>query len=165
MYLGGIIIQKQTKEEPLDFRTFQFPFQNLVWMCMIATTSLVVISILIASRTKLSIVDLVWASFAVYLGGNFGDNKEEKTTSKLILFLAFFSGNIVWMGYQASLTVDLSIPNSKLPFNSLETFLETDLNLYTFKKRYNNTLCLLRRDMYLYCVITILYNFQLFNRS
>ena len=103
---------------------------------MIATTSLVVISILIVSHKKSSIIDLVWASSAVYLGGNFVGNNDNGTTSKLIMFLAFFCGNIVWMGYQASLTVDLSVPNSKLPFNSLESFLGTDLNLYTFKKRY-----------------------------
>ena len=92
---------------------------------------MIVIAKLLAINEQSNVLEDVWFAFVANFGGSF-DNREPKTTAyKLIVFVMFFCGNAIWMGYNASLTVDLSAPSSKLPFNNLETFSTTDWTLYT----------------------------------
>ncbi len=49
----------------------------------------------------------------------------EKSTSVPFSF-QLFAGNVVFMGYNASLTVALSVVRPRLPFDSLEGLLESN---------------------------------------
>ncbi len=66
--------------------------------------------------------DMVRALF----GGPPVSNPTKSTHVKIFLFGAFFASNIVWAGYRGSLTSKLVIQRLKLPFNSIEEFLESD---------------------------------------
>ncbi len=51
---------------------------------------------------------------------------ELKDHSKLFLFCALFAANIVWSSYRAALTSALVTKDLKVPFTSLEGFLDSD---------------------------------------
>lgn len=121
----------------LDLRTFFYPLNVTVWSCILASTLMIVIGrLLVNGNEKDSILEVIWESFATYFGGNFDRGTSGRKAYSIIMFVALFCGNIVWMGYQASLTVDLSSPTIKLPFLDMQTFLGSGWKLYTFKKGY-----------------------------
>ena len=134
LILGALLIPKQLKYESIEFETFKYPLMNIVWLCIFFTILMVVITKLLVTRGLGNMFEIIWSTFAVFFGGSFYSNQSSKLTYRIVTFLTLFFGNIVWMGYQASLTVDLSVPSHKLPFNSLETFLNTNWKLYTFDK-------------------------------
>ncbi len=45
---------------------------------------------------------------------------------RFLLLTMFLSGNVIFMGYRASLTSNLSVRSLKLPFSDLESLLNTD---------------------------------------
>ena len=83
---------------------------------------------------KENLIGILWQTLVTNFGGSFNEHQTEKNSYKLIMFLSLFGGNLVWMGYQASLTVDLSVSEPKLPFNDLEGLLRSDWKLFTLKK-------------------------------
>ena len=85
-------------------------------------------------KGKSDIFGTVWASGAVFFGGDFNANESQRKSFKLLTLLSLFGGNIIWMGYQASLTVEVSVPVNKLPFTDLVSLLKTDWKLYTIGK-------------------------------
>ena len=135
MNIGGLVIRRQRKTRSFDLKTFHYPLKSAVWICLFATSIMVAITKLIMSNRKVNVFGLLWTSFATNFGGHFDTNETYRNSYKVLLFTTLFCGNIIWMGYQASLTVDLSVPINKLPFDSLETFLQTDWNIYTASKR------------------------------
>ena len=99
---------------------------------MLASVPIIVITKLLARKG--TIPDVIWPSITSYFGGYFEKNMNERNSYKIITFITLFCGNFVWMCYQASLTVDLSSPTTKLPFNNLETFAQTNWKIYTTSK-------------------------------
>ena len=93
-----------------------------------------VLAKLLTIKDKIDIFGTLWASSAVFFGGDFDANGSQRKTHKFMIFLTLFGGNIIWMGYQASLTVELSAPSNKLPFTDLDSFLKTDWKMYTVRK-------------------------------
>lgn len=136
MIIATLLIKKQQKTELMDLRTFYYPLTDIVWICMISSCLMVVIAKLILVRTETNLIEVFWSSFAPYFGGYFDDEENGRMSHKVAIFVALFSGNIIWMGYQASLTVDLSSPTNKMPFNDLKTFLDSGWSLHTYKKGY-----------------------------
>ncbi len=47
-------------------------------------------------------------------------------SNRIVMFVLFLGGVVLWMGYQATLTSILATNVKSLPFNSLETLLETN---------------------------------------
>ena len=131
-----MVIPKQQQFEQIDLRTYSYPFKDLVWASVLSSTSLIIILRLITNYRDSSVLEVIWTSFAANFGGTISENTTGRTAHKIVIFVMLFCGNWIWMGYQASLTVDLSIPDNELPFNDLESFLLTDWNLFTVDKRY-----------------------------
>ena len=130
---GYLFIPKQEQITHPDLKTFHYPLSSMVWCCMLFTTLVTVLANLLVFHGRINILELTWSSFASYFGGNFPIIESTYKAYKMILFTTLFFGNVVWMGYQASLTVDLSMPTNKLPFNDLESFSKSDWFLYTTK--------------------------------
>ena len=108
-----------------------YPLSNIVWVCILATMTMTVLAKLLTMKDKSDIFGTVWASGAVFFGGDFNTNESQRKAFKILTLLTLFGGNIIWMGYQASLTVELSAPISKLPFTDLDSLSNTDWKLYT----------------------------------
>ena len=128
------MIKRQQKTETMDFRTFIYPLNDFVWACMLGTSVLIIISKILSTKIKINPLEIAWATFATYFGGHFSHQESYQNAYKITIFISLFCGNVIWMGYQASLTVDLSSPSHKLPFNSLETFLKSGWSLHTHRK-------------------------------
>ena len=133
---GVLVIPKQQQSEQIDLRTYSYPFKDLVWASVLGCTTLIIILRLLTNYRNSNLLEVIWTSFAANFGGTISENITGSTAYKVVTFVMLFCGNWVWMGYQASLTVDLSIPDKELPFNDLESFLLTDWNLFTVDKRY-----------------------------
>ena len=133
---GHLFIPKQQKINQPDLKTFYYPLSSLVWICMISTSCLIVIAIFFISKhQRINVLELAWVSFAPYFGGYFFTIDVMNSGSKIVLFVTLFCGNIVWMGYQASLTVDLSMPSNILPFSDFDSFSNSDWFLFTDEER------------------------------
>jgi hypothetical protein len=50
-----------------------------------------------------------------------------------VIFTSLLAGTVAWIGYQASLTSELSVAKEKLPFNDLESLSNTDYRLTTYQ--------------------------------
>ena len=120
--------------EPIDYQTFTYPLRTIVWICVIATILTTVLAKLLAIGSKTSMFDMIWISSAVFFGGDFNNYESGRSTYKVLLFVSLFGGNIIWMAYQASLTVELSVQTNDLPFRDLEGLLQSDWKLFTVRK-------------------------------
>ena len=56
-----------------------------------------------------------------------GTPEESSRPLRILLLVAFLSGNIVFMSYRASLTAELAVRRRTLPFDSLEELLDSDI--------------------------------------
>ena len=64
--------------------------------------------------------------FAAYFGGSHAEpSSNDNWPKRLLMFACLITGVVVWNGYQASLTSKLAVQSVNLPFDSLETLLET----------------------------------------
>ncbi len=71
----------------------------------------------------------------VNVGGKPKNQMANKTESnKLVLFTCLLTGTVMWIGYRASLTSELSAKKIQYPFNSIEELYETDFVLATDNK-------------------------------
>lgn len=129
-----MVKRQQTKSELLDLRTFYYPLNEMVWACMLATSAMIVLVKILCHGFRINLLEIIWETVAANFGGHFTHQDNFKKAYKIVTFVTLFSGNFIWMAYQASLTVDLSSPSTKLPFNNLETFLDSGWNLHTLKK-------------------------------
>ncbi len=74
----------------------------------------------------------VWISFASNFAVDMSmDEHSDRNDSRLspvriLLLSVFFTGNVIFMGYRASLTSNLSVRSLRLPFTDLHSLLDTD---------------------------------------
>ncbi len=69
----------------------------------------------------------IWVAFKANLGGKpSGKMRHDTGSNRILLFTCLIAGILIWMGYRASLTSELSVIKTVPPFNSLETLLDTD---------------------------------------
>ena len=67
----------------------------------------------------------LWVALKANAGGK--PNSMKKNTSyRIVLFDCLLVGSVVWMAYRASFTSELSVVKLNLPFNDLESLLNTD---------------------------------------
>ncbi len=75
----------------------------------------------------LNFMTWLWLAFSVNFGGNQNSAKLKKIPSnRIILFFCLLGGTIIWIGYRASITSDLSVIKIVYPFNDLESFTKTE---------------------------------------
>ena len=78
-------------------------------------------------------VDHYWSLLNSYFGKGPSDSMISRhgssTDSRILLFIVFFFGNLVFMTYKASLTSELSTRRQILPFDSLERLIQSDYRL------------------------------------
>ena len=133
-FTGSLFTPKQQKIETIDLKLLLHPFASIVWMCVLTTTGMIVIAKLLVVNEKENPIGIIWETFMTNFGGNFNEYQAGKSSYKTLVFLSLFGGNIIWMAYQASLTVDLSVSEPKLPFSDLEGLLNSDWELFTIRK-------------------------------
>ena len=131
-----LFIPKQPKSESIDLTTLTQPFTNMVWTCVLATSIMIVLVKLLVWNKNANIIAMIWTIFVSNFGGSFDDHQAKRKSYHLVVFLTLLCGNFIWMGYQASLTVDLSVSEPKLPFNDLERLLHTNWKIFTINKKY-----------------------------
>ncbi len=69
-----------------------------------------------------------WVAFSANLGGKPKDPKLSKDypgVNKGVIFTCLMTGVVIWIGFRASITSELSSLEVKYPFTSLETLLDT----------------------------------------
>lgn len=71
-----------------------------------------------------------WLIFCSYLGRKPPSVPfERRFPLRVLLFAIFLAGNVIFMSYRASLTSELSVRDSRMPFKDLEGLLATDYDL------------------------------------
>ena len=68
----------------------------------------------------------VWTSFIAFFGGKPGEiHIDSRRSYKAIVMVSLIGGLIIWIAFRASLTSELAIVVTKLPFNDMLTFSQT----------------------------------------
>ncbi len=131
-YYTSVAIKKNPTEE-FSVETFTSPFQWTVWITIVAMALIHAIWFhwLTSSENRNSIPTFCgwfWTALSAYFGGNSDDIAIERTnlSNRIVLLTYFLFGFVTWMFYQASLTSILATVKLGLPFDSLETLLESD---------------------------------------
>ena len=71
-----------------------------------------------------------WLIFCSYFGRKPTPIQfETRFPLRVLLFSIFLAGNVIFMSYRASLTSELSVRDSLMPFTNLEGLLATDFDL------------------------------------
>ena len=102
---------------------------------MLTTMGMIVITNSLIMDKRINLIPILWETLMTNFGGNLTEYETRKSSYKMIMFVTLLGGIVIWMGYQASLTVDLSVSEPKLPFNDLEGLLNSDWNLFTINKK------------------------------
>ncbi len=75
----------------------------------------------------ITFVGWFWMTFSANFGGKPKNPLPKKVASnRVILFTCLIVGTVIWIGYRASLTSELSVTEISYPFNSPESILGTD---------------------------------------
>ncbi len=127
----SIFIQRQVKET-INWETYLVPFHWSLWITMTILAVGVGTWLFMMSRDQTygpvaSYIGHLWSAFIVYFGGKThnGDGNYAES-KKLILLSSAIGGVVIWMGYRASMTSQLSVRRYVDPFNDFESLLETD---------------------------------------
>ena len=129
---GGLFIKPIGTEE-VSWKTFLNPLSNTLWVTLLIIA--VVISCLLTgieimfTSKKLSCFSIFTSNLWIAFKANFGGKPSfvhKSFTLQIILFACLLVGSVIWIGYRASLTSKLSVRRVTMPFNSLETLLESD---------------------------------------
>jgi len=83
----------------------------------------------ICSKLNL-LIQHIWLVWASNFGLNVASMNKNITkvfnSKKILLFVAFLNGNILFAGYRASLTSELSVKDISLPFTNIEEMIEAN---------------------------------------
>ncbi len=127
------IFIKEQNEERVSWDLFISPFAADLWIAIVTVAVLLASmlfslnSLIMENSATQKILDLfgwLWITFSANLGGKPKDPvKSKMAANKIVLFTCLMVGNIVFMGYRASITSELSVVKNAYPFNSLEGLL------------------------------------------
>ncbi len=138
------MVIKKNGLENFTWLTYLKPFRTDLWYLLVFNCIFVVVSVRVmksnyfASATpkgsfpepKNHVAKDAWDILSSYFGGAGGDLHSQKRPSLGILLLViFFSNNLVFMTYKASLTAELAVRKEKLPFSTLEDLFESHYRL------------------------------------
>ena len=100
-------------------------------MTILGTTFLIAllkscIKISFQSMSITQFLGFVWTSFIAFFGGKpGGTHVDSRRSYKAIVMVSLIGGLIIWIAFRASLTSELAIVVTKLPFNDMLTFSQT----------------------------------------
>ena len=103
-----------------------------LWMIILGTTFVIAllkscISMTFATVNISQFIGFVWTSFIAFFGGKSnGTPVDGRRSYKAIVMVSLIGGLIIWIAFRASLTSELAIVVTKLPFNDMLTFSQTD---------------------------------------
>ncbi len=127
--------------------SFLYPLTTRVWIFLLINTFLLLgitkFLQLLKSDTQFwnrslyatveEVVGDFWILGAAYFGGKpRASAANEGGPLKVVFFVAFFSGTLVFMSYRSSLTAELAITRDSIPFETLDQLYESDFR-YSFK--------------------------------
>ena len=161
--LTGILVNKNSMKENLDFEVFQKPFDKWTWTTLISSSLIVAISIVFTSKVLnhgnlkcLNFMDIFAKSLKANLGSSsFTTPVADKFHSlKMIIFVALMAGNIIWIGYNGALLSKLIEPRFVRPFHDLESLAESNYRYKNYDYRISAKSFLPRRISSLLCTVT-----------
>ncbi len=120
----------------IQWTTFIRPFSIILWLTLIVVAA-VIATWLYHSNFKRPAGNLLkrlvlwlgwlWTTLTANVGRKLSNPLPKKTNSnQVVIFTCLLVGNIIWIGYRASFTSELSVKHKYLPFNSLEGLLKSD---------------------------------------
>ena len=138
----ALLVKRTSNIEKLDWTTYFKPFSNESWhvLSILALFSVLIIKIsqaLFSRKSYLKSIKLyqhiedLFMHYWLFLCSYFGKpppvfHGDNKTSFRLIIFILFFTGNVIFLIYRASLTSELSKRSHKQPFDSLDDLLNLD---------------------------------------
>lgn len=140
----ALFIKRTSDSEELAWKTFFLPFSYGLWqsLCLCALLSVTLLKLFefvhseSVEKAKGMYQNLedsflyYWLILCSYFGKSpphfLGDYK---TSFKILIFVLFLFGNMMFIGYRASLTSELSNRVHKKPFDSLDDLLRLDYRL------------------------------------
>ncbi|XP_059096592.1 probable glutamate receptor [Tigriopus californicus] len=136
----GIFIRRIGREE-WSWQSYLKPFQDYLWIGLVLHVIVVALVIqflgLVLRGTNRPLkkwINEYWESCWMVFGSYFGRRPPEtggkfESSQKYLLFGICLGGNVIFMAYRASLTSELSIRRTQLPFSTMEEFLKSDFKL------------------------------------
>ncbi len=136
---GGIFIGRKGLEEHA-WLSFLYPLRTDVWIFLFFNTILLLTVIKCFqilhrkkkfwNRTLIEIVEDIVGDFWMLGASYFGrksntTNVNESEPLKIIFFVAFLSGTLVFMAYRSSLTAELAVQRDSMPFETLDELYDT----------------------------------------
>ena len=129
---------KNTEDEEISWTVYLNPLSTDLWTTIVFVAIFIAI-ILSGIEKYMSLCSMesspilffsnllgnFWIALKANVGGKPSSVHKNKTY-QIIVFNCLLTGSLVWMGYRASLTSELSNIILKFPFNSLETLLTSD---------------------------------------
>jgi hypothetical protein len=126
---SALFVSAKAGQEDREWLTYFLPFHTTLWYTLILNSIVAMLAVrfvdLLITRqwsTLTKAQDYVsdtWMVFSSYFGKpSTSDFLWSSYSVKVLLFIIFLSGNIVFMAYKASLTSELSVTNHVLPFDS-----------------------------------------------
>ena len=67
----------------------------------------------------------LWVAAKSNFGGKPG-SFYKRNSYQLMLFVCLLTGSVIWIGYRASITSELSVSKKELPFHDLESLSQSD---------------------------------------
>ena len=78
----------------------------------------------------------VWTSFIAFFGGKpSGTPVDGKRSYKAIVLVSLVGGLVIWIAFRASLTSELAIVATKLPFNDMLSLSQTNWRYINLQKK------------------------------
>ena len=121
-------------EEEISWTTFINPFSNGLWivligMALIISGAITCIESIFHPKEEyfwfFNYLGNLWFALKANIGGK-PSTVQPNYAHRLVLLFRLLAGSIVWMTYRASLTTELSIIKTNLPFNDMESLLISD---------------------------------------
>ncbi len=135
--------------EELGWKVFLLPFQNNLWALYVINSvlSAIIIWALVVfyerkrkpsfASASGQLVQWLWFTFSTSFSNAPPSEDRNRKRSDLVkaeVYIASLCGVFMWASYRAMLTSELAIRIKNMPFDSLETFLESDYQYTTHSK-------------------------------
>ncbi len=135
----ALLVGVNAGSEDREWLTYLMPFQEDLWLLLVLNSVVAVVAIRLVQNihiygwkfniftTLVNSIGEFWMVFMSYFGKPATVNFWMFVPStKILLFMIFLSGNLVFMFYKAALTSELSVRRKVLPFTSPEGYYESD---------------------------------------
>ncbi len=135
---GGLMVGSNAGNEDRAWLTYLLPFDTQLWLLLLVNSAVAAWAIKLVQLMYIhgyadTLIRLVecWSDFWMVLFSYFGRPSSSNiwwtiNSTKVLLFIIFLSGNMVFMSYKAGLTAELSVRKQILPFTDPKGMYEAD---------------------------------------